>query len=76
MFGFRLDMEPVRDEAERQRQALDETAAEDPRLQVWLRELERTYDAEHSGEPDVTSTPLSPELENFLRDVESRCPEN
>jgi predicted ATP-grasp superfamily ATP-dependent carboligase len=76
MFGFRLDMEPVRDEAERQRQALDETAAEDPRLQVWLRELERTYDAEHSGKPDVPSVPLSPELENFLRDVESRFPEN
>ena len=76
MFGFRLDMAPVRDEAERQRQALDETAAEDPRLQVWLKELERTYDAEHSGEPDVPSTPLSPELESFLRDVESRFPEN
>lgn len=76
MFGFRLDMAPVRDEAERQRQALDETAAEDPRLQVWLKELERTYDAEHSAEPDVPSTPLSPELESFLRDVESRFPEN
>jgi hypothetical protein len=80
LYGFDLDLEPVREEAERQRQALDETASEDPRLQVWLKELEQSYDREakllpaaESGEPE---TPLSPELEKFLREVEGRWSEN
>jgi predicted ATP-grasp superfamily ATP-dependent carboligase len=76
MYGFRLDIDTVREEADRQRQALDETAEEDPRLQVWLRELERTYDAERANEPEVGTTPLSPELEDFLRDVERRWSES
>lgn len=75
LYGFTIDLGPVRTEAEQQREALDETASEDPRLQVWLRELEQTYDAEAStreGAPSEPETPLSPELENFLRDVERR----
>jgi hypothetical protein len=78
LYGFVVDLEPVREEAERQRQALDETASEDPRLQVWLKELEQTYDRETkllpaAGEPE---TQLSPELEKFLREVEGRWTEN
>ncbi len=78
LYGFRLDLDPVREEAERQRQALDETASEDARLQVWLKELEQAYDMEARLQPtiDVEPTPpLSPELEKFLHDVESRWSE-
>ncbi len=81
LYGFAVDLEPVREEADRQRQALDETASEDPRLQVWLKELEQSYDrdtklllpSEGSQEPE---TQLSPELEKFLREVEGRWSES
>ena len=79
LYGFRLDLDPVREEAERQRQALDETASEDARLQVWLKELEQAYDMEARLQPTVdaeSTTPLSPELEKFLHDVESRWSES
>ena len=81
IYGLDLDLEPVREEAERQRQALDETAQDDARLQVWLKELEQAYDMEARLQPDADdeeqeSAPLSPELEKFLRDVESRWTES
>jgi predicted ATP-grasp superfamily ATP-dependent carboligase len=80
LYGISVDLAPVREEAERQRQALDETAQEDPRLQVWLRELEAAYDAEVRALPvpeDGEDAPqLSPELEKFLRDVERRWSES
>ena len=47
----RVDLEPVREEADRQRQALDETASEDPRLQVWLKELEQSIRPGHEVTP-------------------------
>ena len=74
IFGLELDIDPVREEAERQRQALDETAAEDARLQVWLKELELAYDMEARRQPENESAvpPLSPSLEKFLHDVERR----
>ncbi|MEO8456876.1 MAG: PAC2 family protein [Chloroflexota bacterium] len=75
IYGFRLDLSSVSEEAERQREALDETAQSDTRLQVWLKELELAYDMEarsHQG-PDVEpKTPLSPQLEEFLADVNQR----
>ena len=79
LYGVAVDMEPVRQEAERQREALDETAQEDPRLQVWLRELEQAYDRdakERPGPEETEAPPLSPELESFLRDVERRWSES
>jgi predicted ATP-grasp superfamily ATP-dependent carboligase len=81
LYGLDVDLQPVREEAERQRQALDETAREDPRLQVWLKELEQSYDREVKPQPseeaaEETQTQLSPELEAFLRDVESRWSES
>jgi predicted ATP-grasp superfamily ATP-dependent carboligase len=78
LYGFTLDLDPVREEAERQRQALDETAQEDARLQVWLRELELAYDMEakqQQAEETGDTTPLSPELEKFLHDVQNRWSE-
>jgi len=82
LYGFELEMAPVRHEAEQQRLAMDETANEDPRLQVWLRELEQVYDAESKAmaSPDEMvegeSPQLSPELEKFLREVEGRWHES
>ena len=74
LYGLELDIDPVREEADRQRQALDETAAEDTRLQVWLKELELAYDMEARQQPESEPEvpPLSPSLERFLHDVERR----
>lgn len=82
LYGFRLEVNGVSEEAERQRQALDETAGEDVRLQVWLKELEQAYDMEARLQPtvetegDAERTELSPELEKFLQDVEKRWSES
>lgn len=74
LYGLDLEIDPVREEADRQRQALDETASEDARLQVWLKELELAYDMEARQQPDEEpeSPPLSPSLEKFLHEVEQR----
>jgi hypothetical protein len=74
LYGLELEIDPVREEADRQRQALDETASEDARLQVWLKELELAYDMEARQQPEEEpeSPPLSPSLEKFLHEVEQR----
>jgi predicted ATP-grasp superfamily ATP-dependent carboligase len=78
LYDLHPDLDAVREEAGRQRQALDETAREDPRLSAWLQELERVYDAESGApeEPAGDEPALSPELEKFLRDVERRWSES
>jgi predicted ATP-grasp superfamily ATP-dependent carboligase len=78
IYNLQLDIDPVREEADRQRQALDETAAEDARLQVWLKELELAYDMEarQQPSPEGESPPLSPSLEKFLHDVQSGWDQN
>jgi predicted ATP-grasp superfamily ATP-dependent carboligase len=77
LYGFQLDLSPVAEEAQRQREALDETASGDARLQAWLKELEQAYDMEARLQPSAGSepeprTPLSPQLEEFLADVNQR----
>jgi predicted ATP-grasp superfamily ATP-dependent carboligase len=76
LYGFRLDLGPVAEEAQRQREALDETASGDARLQVWLKELEQAYDMEARLQPTSDApeprVPLSPQLEEFLADVNQR----
>ncbi|HUF53539.1 MAG TPA: PAC2 family protein [Dehalococcoidia bacterium] len=69
-FGFKLDQ--LREQSERQMDAINESVADDSRLKAWLAELEQAYDAERGGEPAGDDTPLSPELESFLRDIEKR----
>jgi predicted ATP-grasp superfamily ATP-dependent carboligase len=69
-YGWQLDLDALRGEAERQRAAMDETAAENPQLQAMVQELERMYDTQ--AEVGEASAALSPELEGFLKDVESR----
>ena len=57
MYDFNVDLAPVNEEAERQREALDQSAAEDPRLQAWLagaRELLRQRDAAGGGRGRAT----------------------
>jgi hypothetical protein len=73
-FGFTLDLAPVAEEERRQAEAIEDSVREDSRLQAWVAELEAMYDAEAvAGEEP--GAPLSPGLENFLREVEQRWTE-
>lgn len=74
-YGFTLNLEAVEEEAGRQAEAMEESMREDPRLQAWVAELEKVYDTE-AGAAEQTTTPLSPELESFLREVEQRWTED
>ena len=72
-YALELDLGPLQEESERQRTATQASVAENPQLQSMVAELERVYDAERpplSDDPD--SAPLSPELEGFLKDVQTR----
>lgn len=72
MYGFPIDLGPISEEAERQREALDQSVKDDPRLKDWVSELETAYDSETPPAPEEEGAPLSPELESFLRDVGER----
>jgi predicted ATP-grasp superfamily ATP-dependent carboligase len=75
LHSFDVDLTSLRADSERQRQAMEESVAQNPQLQAMVAELERAYDSEHTRqehqeEEDVPR--LSPELEGFLKDIETR----
>lgn len=72
-YSLDLDLKPLEEESERQREATQASVAENPQLQSMVAELERVYDAERPPpEEDPDAAPLSPELEGFLKDVQTR----
>ncbi|MEE8369949.1 MAG: PAC2 family protein [Dehalococcoidia bacterium] len=66
-----LDLDSLLQESGRQGTALDDSLAQEPRVQAMIRELEATYDAEEES-ADIESPKLSPELERFLHEIEAR----
>jgi predicted ATP-grasp superfamily ATP-dependent carboligase len=76
-YSLDLDLQTLDEEAERQRTATQASVAENPQLQSMVSDLERVYDSEHPAQnEDAEAAPLSPELEGFLKDVQSRLEEN
>ncbi len=75
-YGWELELDALRQEAERQRVAMDETAAENLQLREMVQELERVYDAQAESGEVPADEDLSPELESFLKDIESRLSDN
>jgi len=72
MYGFPLPEEGIK-KAEAQREQITEAVEDNPQVQEIIRHLEHSFDAhieetEDSGEP----TKLSPEVEDFLREMERR----
>ena len=66
--------EDSRNKARRQREQINTAVAENTQVQDILAELEESYDArltEHEEE-DEPPTPLSPQVEEFLREMERR----
>ncbi|MGH9200921.1 MAG: hypothetical protein ACRD2A_06770, partial [Vicinamibacterales bacterium] len=69
-----LDLGPIQEESERQRTATQASVADNPQLQSMVAELERVYDSERPAQSveEADGAPLSPELEGFLKDVQTR----
>ncbi len=73
LYGLDLDLSDLQEQIDRQTAAVERSIQEDPRLQTWVSELETLYDsAAAATSPEEDATPLSPELERFLHDVERR----
>ena len=76
LYDLSLNTDAVRQRMERQGASLDESLQQDPRAQDMVRGLEATYDSQpESSAPEEDSPKLSPELDQFLRDVERRLDE-
>jgi predicted ATP-grasp superfamily ATP-dependent carboligase len=75
VFSLELDVSALSEESDRQRLAMNESVAQNPQLQAMVAELERAYDSEQ-GEPPEEKPELSPELEGFLKDVQTRLDES
>lgn len=71
VYSLDLELAPLREESRRQREAMDESVAQNPQLQGMVAELERVYDAEQREQPEGAAE-LSPELEGFLKDIQTR----
>lgn len=71
IYSLDLDLAPLSEEAQRQREAMDESVTQNPQLQAMLAELERVYDSDEREQAEVASE-LSPELEGFLKDIQTR----
>jgi predicted ATP-grasp superfamily ATP-dependent carboligase len=73
-YSLELDLRSVQEEGERQRAATRSSVADNPQLQSMVAELERAYDAERAppATDEADAAPLSPELEGFLKDVQTR----
>lgn len=73
-YSLELDLSSLQEESERQRAATRASVADNPQLQSMVAELERAYDAERAPSPtdEADAAPLSPELEGFLKDVQTR----
>jgi len=72
LYGLSLDTDNVRQEMDRQCAALDKTVEQDPRMRSWIQELEALYDSEAPARAEEEAPKLSPELEQFLQDIERR----
>jgi hypothetical protein len=72
LYGIRVDEESIA-KAERQREHITDEVANNPQMQEILQQLESTYDA-GIGERKEEEKPraLSPEIEEFLREMERR----
>ncbi|HJX13785.1 MAG TPA: PAC2 family protein [Dehalococcoidales bacterium] len=75
LYGVPVDQGSV-ERAERQREFLSTTVASNPQMQEILEQLEKTCDAgERKGEEEEEKDeprPLSPKVEEFLREMEKR----
>jgi hypothetical protein len=73
MFGFSLDLDRVLKKGQEQYRELDSAVQGNSQVEELVKLMEMNYDARaaRKGEPDEPPPPLSPEIERFLREVDS-----
>jgi predicted ATP-grasp superfamily ATP-dependent carboligase len=68
LYDFKIDLTSLRKKAEKQYRELDRKMEEDPQLLHVVEYLESVYEATR-GKPGEKTTKLSPEIEKFLREI-------
>lgn len=69
-YGFSFSLTEIAEEATRQTAMINEAVDADPRLKRWVEEMEAAYDVAASEESEEPAPELSPELEQFLREIQ------
>lgn len=73
LYGLALNLDDARAEGERQYASLNGMLDGDPALRGWVQEQEAAYDsAAQAAAPVDTGPKLSPQLEQFLEEIEQR----
>ena len=70
LYDFKIDLTSLRIQAEKQYRELDQKMEEDPQLLHVVEYLESMHEAKR-GKPDEKTTKFSPEIENFLREIDT-----
>lgn len=72
LYGIPVDEDIIK-KAQRQREQINEAVADNPQVREILEELEESYDERIGArEGEAETRPLSPEVEDFLREMERR----
>ena len=75
LYHLPLDLVELRRAAEKQIKELDKAVENEPELKPLIQQLESYYDS-RTGKAQKEATKLSPEIEQFLRDVTKRFGQN
>ena len=70
LYNFKIDLTSLRIQAEKQYRELDQKMETDPQLLHVVEYLESVHEARR-GKPDEKTTKLSPEIEEFLREIDT-----
>jgi len=73
MYGLPLPEDGI-EKAQAQQEQIDEAVESNPQVKEIIEHLERSFDGhgEHQGDSEEEPEPLSPEVEDFLREMERR----
>jgi predicted ATP-grasp superfamily ATP-dependent carboligase len=71
VYGIPVDQEYY-ERARQQAEEVNQALSKNPQLKAVVKEMEEQYDAHPHRTPDTKQTPLSPEIERFLSDMEQR----
>jgi predicted ATP-grasp superfamily ATP-dependent carboligase len=70
LYDFKIDLASLRIQAEKQYRELDQKMEADPQLLHVVEYLESVHESRR-GKPDEKTTELSPEIEEFLREIDT-----
>ncbi len=71
LYNFSIDLTSIKNKAEKQLEKINEAMKSEKQLELLVRELEMVYEGRMSASTENTPR-LSPEIENFLREISKR----